>query len=72
MESVAAFLRIEWPFPLEYAVNKLCEQNPHFEKFIQDVKIDFDSKRVHASEYDGVIKDPAKYIRDKLKLQQGE
>ncbi|MCK4716443.1 MAG: hypothetical protein KAT54_06520, partial [Candidatus Marinimicrobia bacterium] len=33
-------------------VNKLCDQNKDFEKFIQDVKIDFDSKRIHRSEYD--------------------
>lgn len=52
------------------AVNKLCEQNSDFEKFIQDVKIDFDSKRVHPSEYDAIIKDPAKYIRDRLKVEQ--
>jgi len=50
-------------------VNKLCEQNAHFEKFIQDVKIDFDSKKVHPSEYDSVIKDPAKHIKEKLKAK---
>lgn len=53
-------------------VNKLCEQNKDFEKFIQDVKIDFDSKRVHPSDYDPVIKDPAKYIKDKLKIDQAD
>lgn len=54
-------------------VNKLCEQNKDFEKFIQDVKIDFDSKRVHPSEYDEVIKkDPAKYIKDQLKIDQAD
>ena len=53
-------------------VNKLCEQNTDFEKFIQDVKIDFDSKRVHSSEYDAVIKDPAEYIKDKLKVEQAD
>jgi len=51
-------------------VNKLCDQNRDFEKFIQDVKIDFDSKRVHRSEYDQIIKDPIKYINDKLKIEQ--
>ena len=30
-------------------INKLCEQNPDFEKFLQDVKIDFESKRIHRS-----------------------
>ncbi len=51
-------------------VNKLCDQNRDFEKFIQDVKIDFESKRVHRSEYDPIIKDPIKYIKDKLKIEQ--
>ena len=53
-------------------VNKLCDQNRDFEKFVQDVKIDFDSKRVHPSEYDPVIKDPTKYIKDKLKIEQAD
>jgi hypothetical protein len=51
-------------------VNKLCDQNQDFQKFVQDVKIDFDSKRVHRSEYDDIIKDPIKYIKDKLKIEQ--
>jgi hypothetical protein len=51
-------------------VNKLCDQNRDFEKFIQDVKIDFESKRVHSSEYDTIIKDPIKYIKDKLNIEQ--
>ncbi len=51
-------------------VNKLCEQNKDFAKFIQDVKIDFESERVHRSEYDPVIKGPEKYIWDKMKISQ--
>lgn len=50
-------------------VNKLCEQNPDFEKFLQDVRIDFESKRIHRAEYDEVVKDITKYIKDKLKVQ---
>ncbi|HUT52429.1 MAG TPA: HTH domain-containing protein [bacterium] len=50
-------------------INKLCEQNTDFEKFIQDVKIDFESKRIHRSEYDEVIADIGKYIKDKLKIE---
>jgi len=53
-------------------VNKLCEQNKDFKKFIKDVKIDFDSKRFHPDDYDPVIKDPAKYIKDKLKIDQAD
>lgn len=52
-------------------INKLCEQNKDFEKFLLDVKIDFESKRVHRSEYDEVLKDITKYIREKLKIEQG-
>lgn len=52
-------------------VNKLCDQNRDFAKFIQDIKIDFDSKRIHRAEYDQVLKDPANYIKDKMKIEQG-
>jgi hypothetical protein len=48
-------------------INKLSEQNPDFEKFIQDVRIDFESKRIHRSEFDEILKDIRSYIRDKLK-----
>ena len=53
-------------------INKLCEQNSDFEKFLQDVKIDFESKRIHRSEYDEVLKDIRKYIKDKLKIEQAD
>ena len=53
------------------AINKLCEQNSDFEKFLQDVKIDFESKRVHRAEYDEVLKDITRYIKDKMKIEQG-
>jgi hypothetical protein len=49
-------------------INKLSEQNPDFEKFIQDVRIDFESKRIHRSEFDEILKDIRKYIHDKLKI----
>ena len=49
-------------------INKLCEQNDDFAKFIQDVKIDFGSKRIHRSEYDDVIQDIDAYVRDKMRL----
>lgn len=51
-------------------INKLCEQNSDFEKFLQDVKIDFESKRIHRSEFDEVVKEIRKYIKDKLKIEQ--
>ena len=51
-------------------INKLCEQNTDFEKFLQDVKIDLESKRIHKAEFDEVLKDIHKYIREKLKIEQ--
>jgi hypothetical protein len=52
-------------------INKLCEQNSDFEKFVQDVKIDFESKRIHRSEYDEIPKDPIKYLSEKMKIHHG-
>lgn len=49
-------------------INKLCEQNPDFKKFVQDVKIDFESKRIHRAEYDDIPKDATLYIQEKLKI----
>ena len=48
-------------------MNKICFQNEDFRKFIQDIKIDFESKRIHKSEYDAIINDPEKYIEEKIK-----
>ncbi|GAB6283707.1 MAG: hypothetical protein STSR0008_25000 [Ignavibacterium sp.] len=48
-------------------MNKLCEQNSDFEKFIQDVKIDYESKRIHKSEYDNIIGNPDDYIKKVLR-----
>lgn len=49
-------------------MNKLCSQNKDFKKFVQDVKIDFDSKRIHKSEYDKILDDPLEYIKKKIKI----
>lgn len=43
-------------------MNKLSQQNEDFRQFLKDVKIDFDSKRIHKSEYDKVIDDPESYV----------
>jgi uncharacterized protein len=51
-------------------INKLCEENRDFEKFLQDVKIDFEAKRIHRAEYDSILPDAAKYIKDKMKIEQ--
>jgi len=50
-------------------INKLCDQNPDFAKFVEDVKIDFESKRIHRAEYDDVLKDPIAYVREKLGVE---
>lgn len=50
------------------AINKLCEKNPDFEHFLQDVKIDLESKRIHRTEYDDLPKDVHKYIHEKLQI----
>jgi hypothetical protein len=42
-------------------MNKLSDLNKEFRKFLQDVKIDFDSKRIHKSEYDTILSDPEEY-----------
>jgi hypothetical protein len=51
-------------------INKLSEQNIDFARFIQDVRIDFESKKIHRSEFDEVLKDIRIYIHDKLKVPQ--
>lgn len=49
-------------------MNKLCSQNKDFMKFIQDVRIDFESKRIHNAEYENIIEDPEGYVKKKLKI----
>lgn len=43
-------------------MNKLCEQNPDFETFIDDVQTDYSGKKIHPSEYENIINDPESYI----------
>jgi hypothetical protein len=40
------------------------------EKSVEDVKIDFESRRIHRAEYDEVVKDPVQYTREKLKIER--
>jgi len=53
--------RLDWE-----TINKLCEQNGDFKKFLKHVKIDFQSKTLHKSEYDDILKDAHEYIKAKL------
>jgi len=50
-------------------MNKLSDLNVNFRKFLQDVKIDFDSKRIHKMEYDEVLLDPEEYSNKLLKKE---
>ena len=49
------------------AINKLCTLNIDFKAFLEDVKIDFDSQRIHKGQYDEII-NPEVYIKDKNML----
>ncbi len=51
-------------------VSNLFKQNGDFEEFLQEAKIDYESKRIHRSEYDEVLKDIRTYTRNKLKIRQ--
>jgi len=48
-------------------MNKLSDLNKDFRKFLQDVKIDYESKRIHKSEYEQIIEDPEEYLKGVLK-----
>ncbi len=39
-------------------INKLCEQNPDFAKFLHDVKTDFHAKEIHPNKYDTIMVAP--------------
>ena len=43
-------------------MNKLSDENPDFNKFLEDVKIDFESQRIHKTEYEKIIDNPEEYI----------
>ena len=47
-------------------MNKLSQQNRDFAKFLKDIKIDFDSKRIHKNEYDDILPDPEEYIKKNI------
>ena len=49
-------------------INKLCEQNDDFRGFLQSVKIDVSSRKVHRAEYDAVMPDIEAYV---AKLVEG-
>lgn len=48
-------------------MNKLCEQNPDFESFIDDITKDFKVKTIHKNQYDKILEDPTEYIEKLVK-----
>lgn len=44
-------------------MNKLCEQNPDFMEFIENVGIDFQAGKIRKPDYDEIIEDPVTYIQ---------
>ena len=49
-------------------INKLCELNPDFRGFIQNISVAVESKRIFKAEYEAVPPDPQKYIAEKMKV----
>lgn len=47
-------------------MNKLSGENSDFKKFLQDIKIAFDAKRVYRTDYDEILEDPQGYINNEL------
>ena len=43
-------------------INKLSEQNDDFRKFLQSVRIDVSSRKIHRAEYDPVMADIENYV----------
>ena len=43
-------------------INKLCEQNDDFRKFLQSVKIDVSARKIHRADYDAVKPDIEEYV----------
>ena len=43
-------------------INKLCEQNDDFKKFLKSVKIDVSARKIHRAEYDAVKPDIDDYV----------
>lgn len=44
------------------SINKLCTANPDFLEFMKNVKIDYNGKKMHLSEYDKILDDPDQYL----------
>ena len=75
IENVDSSLVLHWAEIKEVldweTINKLCDQNPDFKKFLHDVKRDFDAKKIYSSDYAEVIKDIkdiSGYVQKKLKI----
>ncbi len=47
-------------------MNKLCEQKPDFDRFIDDITKDFKVKTIHQSQYEKILDDPMSYGKKQL------
>lgn len=54
--------RLNWE-----TMNKLCESNPGFESFIDNIAKDFSIKTIRKDRYDEIIDEPQDYIDKKFK-----
>jgi hypothetical protein len=43
-------------------MNKLCDQNPDFEKFVDDITKDYKVRTIHGEQFEKVLEDPDEYI----------
>ena len=53
-------------------INKLCTINGDAASFIDRLNTDFNAGQVHRAEYDKILEDPIKYIRETLKVETVE
>jgi hypothetical protein len=51
-------IKLDWE-----TINKLADANEDYKKFIQDIKIDLESRRIHFSEFDKIEEDINNYIK---------
>lgn len=54
---------LEWEL-----MNKLCDQNPNFEEFLDNITKDFKVKRYTRDKYDDVLEDVERYMADNFKV----
>ena len=53
-------------------INKLCDINKDFSAFVERLNTDIGAGQAHITEYDHIIPNPIKYIREELKVKTVE